>query len=558
MVQAGDASAVPTRVFGSEDDDFTISEYVYDMNAMGPLTKGQEMVTNNTKPGQPINQNGESFGVLGYFDVEDPVTQPKNPDPIQKGLDFVGTSLRGDTNWDWSGAQQYITTFGANGIASSAMESVTAPCWRVNTTDKIWSIYPVTAEGRKPTTSSTGAYSDFADVIDVTDPSSFEFSYTVPTDFKDQKDLLFAYNVESKVGDTYWARVNPYDTEEYTWKEGANDKFDVNFYHALAAIRLELADNGIADDVYIKQVTISGVYGDGNCTVSGNEGAPVTFVWDCDGYTKTNFTETYNNDKINPAAVLTESSKSFRSKYSSAGGSGELFMIPQTLSGAKMIVKFSKKGIVVTKEIVLDDVTWEAGKYYTYKIKATIHVPGEYLLTNVKFNISDFKNPRTAYMFQEKAEYGSPIEILGIKTIGVVFTSHQFRDPSNKTTSANFYVSNGKNSSPQINSKGDAVEFDFTPVPTSEVCPYVSNEPTHSTENYSGNLEVYRATPPTAYVFDVEGYDKFDFTLDVASSSNSASWTGTISKVIVLEVEGIVKNPDGTYEYEYDYEAPIQ
>ena len=69
MTKAADASAIPTRVFGNEDDDFTITEYVYDMNAMGPMTKGREIVTSGTS-GHPINQNGESFGVLAYYETD--------------------------------------------------------------------------------------------------------------------------------------------------------------------------------------------------------------------------------------------------------------------------------------------------------------------------------------------------------------------------------------------------------------------------------------------------------------------------------------------------------
>lgn len=175
------------------------------------------------------------------------------------------------------------------------------------------------------------------------------FDYTLPkgttgatkTDATNQPDVVFA--------------ISPDLSHE------SSPSVDLVFHHALSAIIFKAGK--MPDNVFIKSITISGVYPSGHCEMSGNEDKNINFVWTHNGASQTS---TYTEDVKQPAT-----------QGSMMGSEEAVFMmIPQTMSeNTKFILTFTINGHEYTLEKKFNTfiTSWDADKKYIF----TIGLPDE-------------------------------------------------------------------------------------------------------------------------------------------------------------------------------------
>lgn len=188
------------------------------------------------------------------------------------------------------------------------------------------------------------------------------------------EDLIFAYNSQKVAYDKYGNKTS------------GNEEVSIHFYHALSQIRFCLSTDDGTYDKSLKLVSIKlkDEPNGGSCVFDGApaSGDPM-FDWD-PSTTKVNFTQAFNAEfpgTGTPETIPTNWVKSSYTKDSTTYNlytcTGDvLFLVPQaSLAGKKLDLTFQKgtaDPFTIEASIPSDgtDDKWEAGKYYTYKIKA--------------------------------------------------------------------------------------------------------------------------------------------------------------------------------------------
>ncbi|MDO5443391.1 MAG: fimbrillin family protein, partial [Bacteroidia bacterium] len=223
-----------------DGEDFRLEMYVED-NVLAPYaqdiqTKGSIVYSN--PPGhssnginEGLNINGQTFAFNGWLGDEN------RSEADDANIHFINTTASNGGSW-----------------SLNATDS-----WRNAVPTTFWSWYPVTDAARSIT---------MPDVAQ----SSLSFTYTTPADVAAQNDLLFAYNVQTVT----------YDINNNLTSGEGSEYVDINFYHALAAIRFDIA-GAIEDGVTIKSIFFEGLATSGTCAVSGtpasNAPGTVAFAW---------------------------------------------------------------------------------------------------------------------------------------------------------------------------------------------------------------------------------------------------------------------------------------
>lgn len=302
-----------------------LQEYIEDASIM---TKGATVTSDN------INLDGRSFAFDGWLESTGRYTS---------GSDASGACDPNDeTDYHFIDGATVSHTDGSWSMSASAF-------WRNKVPTNFWSRYPISLGSGQGTLSVTLP----GDTASDDEQKALSVSYTMPlpgatsgetcTDAIAQQDLLFAYNRET-----------------WTSERGSN-YVDVNFSHALAAVRFVLSDS-FDDDLSLSRIGINGIYTQGSCTLQGAGSTnSVSYSWtSLDAKTSTPYWQSFTKEEI--ANGTTDSnSKTF-------------FIIPQTLSDdAKVNVTFIHSDSS-TEDLSASlggaSVTWEAGKVYTYKISA--------------------------------------------------------------------------------------------------------------------------------------------------------------------------------------------
>lgn len=210
----------------------------------------------------------------------------------------------------------------------------------------------------------------------------------------------------------------------------------------------------------------------------------------------------------------------------------ELFMLPQTLSNVKVEIQFAKHGYVLTKTVSLSNTRWDAGYYYTYRLSATVHAPGDEIPINEAFSVKGFMNDPTHV--RNIPENGGYYEAIDVTLIGIKIT-HSYYDSSGKSVGYIYAVSKDGT----MNTKGATVEYDFKPVPSTIDWPYSGGD--GITETYTGYTRV-ASTGKTQideyYVYNVDGFGSFSLAIYADGDANNARWSGTFVKTYVLEMNG--------------------
>lgn len=205
--------------------------------------------------------------------------------------------------------------------------------WLNNVGLCFWSWAPVVESGRTIRTATNR------------ENGTLPFSYTLPSpngisDASSQKDLLFAFNYEKRTG------------------ASLENAVDITFYHALAMVNFMVdTEDGTFNNSYrISNVRIKNIYSSADCTfIPSQPEAADKFEWTGHSVTSSygqNYNESTWKNEIHDNAFM---------------------LIPQTTSGgAQLSVTFiTGGGASSTRTLGFSAETWEAGKYYTYKIKAT-------------------------------------------------------------------------------------------------------------------------------------------------------------------------------------------
>lgn len=386
----------------SEEDDFSISEYVGRISDASecPGTKGTEITTFK------INQSGKQFTMEGWGKVS---AHKGAPEVVTHHIDGLTTTYSGSA-WNWDG--------GAD------------PKW-INENDLyLWSIYPV------------GAISPTINYDGETPANIASFTgYTA-----NGTDLLLAYNDEARQFEKDAKGNHSYDGNGILTDNIIGDPtVNIHFYHALAEVRFVLETTMDGADVH--SITLCHVGADGNivtagegiattgdcvATGSGTGTGSVSFAWSNQGTKK-------------PLHYEFTNTQSVAGGYASTGD-GVNFMIPQTVQSndIKIIVQFSKYGgsKYYTKVIDFPGVTWNAGYYYTYKLKiGEFHVPGELLpISTAPIVLNGLKNSGASGTTGKQA-FDSDISAKGVTCVGFLIADYA----SSATASMPLYVYMEKN-----------------------------------------------------------------------------------------------------------------
>lgn len=196
----------------------------------------------------------------------------------------------------------------------------TEEMWRRGVQHYFWAYYPASAgitlaPVTKPVTASTAV----------------KFDYTS----KKTEDLL----VSAEASKLY--------------EEGGSDKVElVEFKHALAAIKFSVPD--VTEGVEILGISISGVKMSGTCTVNGSN-----ISWAASGDAEKLVFDGVSRHSLDAGDFT---------------GNNAIFVIPQTVANVEVAVRFKHpdSALAITKKFTISSQTWEAGKYYEYKIHANI------------------------------------------------------------------------------------------------------------------------------------------------------------------------------------------
>lgn len=233
--------------------------------------------------------------------------------------------------------------------------------WRNAVPTTFWSYYPKTVDG-----GAVRSITFPGDQASDADQNKLSFTYSLgsATTASAQKDLLFAYNLQSAAFDTDGSLSS------------GSDEIDVHFYHALSAIRFDIS--GLyRKNLTIRSIKLEGVVNSGACAVEGSSSG-VSFSWTPDYTDKTAVSQAFLSSDFTEPSVDVNPGTGVKdpSTLQSLSNGKIYFLIPQTVKGkgVKLTIEYSHSGdeLVLTKSVELDhDEAWTEGKYYTYRLSVS-------------------------------------------------------------------------------------------------------------------------------------------------------------------------------------------
>lgn len=198
------------------------------------------------------------------------------------------------------------------------------PTWVHDIQSQFWAWAPKEVSGRSITTAPAA------------NAGSMKFTYAVPATAAAQKDLVFAYAEK-----TFDAEASSPDAT-----------INIEFKHALSEIRF-MTEAVSAADIAISAIEIRGIAASGS------------FEFKKDGSFSCTAGSTGSCSQSDVFSGASESGSGAAKTYTTANN---FFLIPQALpENSKLIVTFSDSQ-TLSADLKAVKSTWEAGKYYTYKI----------------------------------------------------------------------------------------------------------------------------------------------------------------------------------------------
>lgn len=220
------------------------------------------------------------------------------------------------------------------------------------------------------------------------------FTHTVSSTVSAQTDPVFAFSSETRKYHDAWDEDYG-KLDQSTSTSGAGDTENVNvwFFHALSAV--QFLQNESLTDYRVSNVTIQNVHGSSTCTMTStatvpSEGNPnITFSHNLTGSADQNYSQAYEATDLADGGSLKAPADAATNGNFKKTDAKTFFMVPQTLGAestdapsAALQVTFVYKGTgasgseQTSATFDLPSTTWEAGKYYVYKVDlaGNIHV----------------------------------------------------------------------------------------------------------------------------------------------------------------------------------------
>lgn len=248
-------------------------------------------------------------------------------------------------------------------------------------------------------------------------------------------DLLYAFNREKRT----FNDEGKITDGAGTYKSGKKDAMDIKFSHALAAVRFDVSPL-TKEGMTIKSIKFLGVVNKADCEITvGSATAdnpfPLSFDWTPQSVSpnKADFTVSF------ASGDFTETADGVANSMMSMSSSKFLFLIPQEVQGQGITVELTYEnagGTEKTTTASLNHSTpWEAGKYYTYRLKCG---SVDLALTGTSPTVS-VKNTGTAKAFLRVAIVGNwcmtfsgtPYPVSECPSADIAFTS--FHDGADDT-----------------------------------------------------------------------------------------------------------------------------
>lgn len=302
---AGEIEGMKLRIdaFVSDNDNFPFTREVQ--------TKGSIVTTEGAEGTLNINAAGSKFAFHGWLGSDN---RPED----ETDFHFISaTATKGDDGWSLGGDYK----------------------WQNSVPTSFWSYYPTGISG---VNLPSGTAADDAQ-------KQVGFTHTTPSEVSDQKDILFAYNLHTV-------------TYDDSGESGDDEFINVNFYHALAAIRFDIAE-ALKNNVTITDVYFKDIVTDGSCAISGTPGSSndasgiVAFAWTPDNTKKATISQSVSNDDFITSGLMPMSSSKF------------FFFIPQSVTGIELGIRYKRSdGVEHETSASLSHDPWQAGKIYTYKL----------------------------------------------------------------------------------------------------------------------------------------------------------------------------------------------
>lgn len=324
---------------------FDLIETVYEneLPLDGYVTKGKQITEDGADGSINIQEDGfkmAAYAESNWWDNTKPEGEPgSRSNPNTPGSYFTA-DVTYSGEWAISGSPKWL-----NNVFTTFW------CWDMDTDSRISPSYTA---GLNPLGNLSFSYS-------LPDPDSSE-PYD---DAVNQKDMVLSYNSEYRS----FLEDGSLDTGHSSGSR-TDDKINIRFYHALCAI--QFFTGNIPDGYRISRISLKNVAGSANFSV-----APGTFdnakkrwplIFTCSGY---GATATYSQDcSINDSAIADRSSSSTRNL---PGDTKTFFMIPCTFGAgtdAALEVTITNGSKDIVNTFSLENSSWDAGKYYTYKISA--------------------------------------------------------------------------------------------------------------------------------------------------------------------------------------------
>ena len=313
------------------------------------LTKGSITTTST------LNQNGQTFTVNAWLGSTNRYQNDKDGErTYDEGGSTGRMNFSGDET-DYHFIKDAAVTYKSGDWFFGTEDAKNPHIWRNAVPTTFWSYYPATlANGTRTITFPDDLAAD-------NEQNKISFTYSVPngTDAAvKQEDLIFAYNLQEADFEETWG-------EENYGKliNGTSTIVNIHFYHALAAIRFDIA-GAIKQGKTISKIEILGVRGSATCDATGSGASPgvVSFDWhtavgsaNCSQtFSASDFTEKSLDGTTNNALMSRTSPKFF-------------FVIPQNIEGTSVALAITVDGERQQK-ILNHETPWEAGKIYTYKL----------------------------------------------------------------------------------------------------------------------------------------------------------------------------------------------
>lgn len=175
------------------------------------------------------------------------------------------------------------------------------------------------------------------------------FIYTTSDEVTSQKDLLFAYNRESRSFSSGKVTAMTSSNKRYT---RTDEEMDIHFCHALSAIKFDIS--GVVGQ-NVDKITIGGVASSGHCQITADPNGDPAFYWSDYGEPMSYSQDFIPTDFKDNGQMIEGSDKEF-------------LLIPQTLTDATTLTITFDGVTSKPKCIKGNDITWQPGKFYTYKI----------------------------------------------------------------------------------------------------------------------------------------------------------------------------------------------